>query len=632
MAKLKQEDRLFYLDTPLGPDKLLVRSFNVKESMCEPFHAELDMVSDDHEIKYDDILGKPVTCAIMLSDESNKRYFHGIVTNFRQKRNEGRLAVYEADVRPWYWLLTLTQDCAVHQNESVPQIVEKIFRKFGFTDFENRLTKNYPAWEFCLQYRESSFAFLSRLLEAEGIFYFFKQEAGKHKLIMGDKSTVHEDCPVQSKFRFERSYGPGAKHEDDTVFEWDPQVQMRPGKITHKEWNSETPWKALLSQSQTSKDRAGAEYEIYEFPGEFEEQGEGDNWVKDRQEELDADYHIIRGQSNCRALTPGYRFELEDHIRADQNGKYIVTSVVHSGHEGAFLPGIGSGSPTYRNSFVCIPEDVPYRPRRKTKKHRMHGAQTAIVTGPGGEEIYTDELGRVKVQFHWDREGKRNEDSSCWLRVMQQWTGPNYGSIWIPRIGQEVVVDFYEGDPDRPVIVGCIYNKDNMPPYALPGNKTRSGVKTRSSKGGGGGNANELRFEDKKGEELVYLHAEKDFDMHVENDSMRLVERNDHHTVDGSHYITVGGESHHKITKGREDSVGKDYLIDAGGQIHLKAGSKIILDAPEIGLKGLGGSIKVDSMGVTILGTMVKINSGGAPPAPGKPSSPKSAKKPDPPA
>ena len=589
-SPLSQFNRLFYLETPLGKDKLLVRGLKGTEEISKIFHFTLDLVSEDFNIAYDQIMGQNITVGIKYEDQQTIRYLNGHVARFAQTPYEGRLAIYEAEVVPWLWFLTRTADCYIYQNKTVPEIIDAVFARFGFQDYEWQLQASYTPWEYCVQYRETAANFVMRLMEIEGIFFFFRHEKGKHTLVMGDSPSVHKPCPYQSQVRYEMAGGRGFMRQEDRILRWKADDRYRSGKYTHTDYNYLTPSTNLLAGLGTREVYGGnTRYELFDFPGEYEKRPEGEFWARLRMEEEELPHRVVFGESNCRALYPGFRFELIGHERDDQNGPYVVTSIAHDAHEGGFYTGIGSGEERYHNSFTCIPYSVQFRPPRITPKPLVHGTQTAFVVGPKGEEIYTDKYGRVKVQFHWDRVGKHDENSSCWIRVSQPWAGKNWGAIWIPRIGQEVIVDFLEGDPDRPIITGRVYNAELMPPYELPANQTVSGFKSRSSKKGTPRNYNEIRFEDKKGQELLLLHAERDLEAHVEHDVRELVE--DRMSV----------------------QVGTIYVLQAGQEIHLIA-PRIILDAEvELSIGGpAGGFFKVDSSGVYMSGPMAYINSGGS--------------------
>jgi type VI secretion system secreted protein VgrG len=592
-------ERLIAVDTPLGEDRLLLRSFTGAEGISKLFHFQLDMLSEDFNISFDDIIGQKVTVSVKLADGVSERYFNGHVSRFSQLPGEDRLARYQADVVPWMWFLTRTADCRIFQNKTVPDIVQQVFRDFGFQDFEVRLTATHDPWDYCVQYRETACDFILRLLEQEGIFFFFRHEDGKHILVLADSSSAHQPCTFASKIRYEHVAGSGYDREDDVVLHWRYQQEFRPGKYALRDYNFETPSTSLLSSVKSTINQGGNQnYEIFDYPGEYEKKNQGDVQSKLRIEEQELPHEVVHGDGNCRTFSSGFRFELTEHERKDQNTQYVLTDVAHSASSGHFHSRKSDADAAYSNSFTCTPLTVPFRPARVTARHLVQGPQTAVVVGPAGEEIYTDKYGRVKVQFHWDRAGKHDEKSSCWIRVSQPWAGKSWGAIWIPRIGQEVVVDFLEGDPDRPLITGRVYNAEQMPPYELPANQTQSGFKSRSSKGGASANSNEIRFEDRKGDEEIFIHAEKDFNTVVEHDES----------------ITVNeGNRQADVSKGNETitvAQGDRNVNVPIGTYTLKA-KKIVFEATEeFSLKCSLGTMKINPGGIVSLNSpLVKVNS-----------------------
>ncbi len=555
------EGRFFALDTPLGPDKLLVTSFTGEEGISRMFEFHLELVSTDFAIDFDRIVGANVTLRIRLEDDS-ERYINGYIRRFAQLPVEGHLARYEAEMVPWLWFLTRTADCRIFQDQSVPEIIEEVFQRFGFQDYENRLQGNYQPWEYCVQYRETAANFVMRLMEQEGIYFFFRHEQGRHFLVMGDRPSTHQPCPTKARARYQHAVGPGAEPLEDVIIELRYEQQMRPGKYALNDYNFQTPSTSLFSSIDSRIDQGGNKrYEVYDYPGEYLKRERGDAVVRIRMEEEETPHTILSGAGNCRAFASGFRFELTDHERQDLNGEYVLTSVSHSGRSEQYYAGSEAQGTSYSNTFTCIPFDVPFRPERLTPKPIIQGCQTAVVVGPAGEEIYVDKYGRVKVQFHWDRVGSKDDNSSCWIRVSQLWAGKNWGAMFIPRIGQEVIVDFLEGDPDRPIITGRVYNAEQMPPYDLPANQTQSGIKTRSSKGGGASNFNEIRFEDKKGQEELYIHAERDLST--------VVEANESRSVGGSRSTTIQQDDTRVIKKG--DST--DTLEMGNREVKLQMGN-----------------------------------------------------------
>jgi len=482
-------------------------------------------------------------------------FFNGIISSFSQRRGGGEAggdSHYTATMVPWFWLLTRTADSRIFQKLSVPDIVEKIFTEKEFLDYKLLLNDSYDKRDYCVQYRETDFNFISRLLEEEGMCYFFEHEEKKHTLILADASDKFKPCPKQKSARYQISAGGWLEEDVITSLEWMQEIQV--GKYTLNDYNFEIPGMSLKVDAPSQQTLGPGEREVYDYPAEYTKKAAGERLANIRMQEEEAKITTVTGSSVCRAFTSGYRFDLLECFREDMNNKsYVLLSVNHGATEPVGGSGQESGQ-SYANSFTCIPFDVQYRPPRLTPKPVVEGAQTAIVVGPAGEEIYPDEHGRVKVQFHWDREGTNDENSSCWIRVSQVWAGAGWGAMHIPRIGQEVIVDFLEGDPDRPIITGRVYHGTNTPPYSLPDEKTKSTIKSDSSLGGGG--SNEIRFEDKKGEEEIYLHGQKDWTIAIENDKNQ--------TVGNDETLSVGNDKTIEIGANHTESIGANMSIRVG--------------------------------------------------------------------
>jgi type VI secretion system secreted protein VgrG len=598
-----QENRHLAIDTPLGKDVLLLTGFRGTEGLSRLFGFDLSLLSENHKIKFEDIIGKNVTVSIVLSD-GDKRYFNGIISRFSQGRGgdeEGgdpRFSHYRATMVPWLCLLTRTADSRIFQKLSVPDIVEKIFTEKELLDFKMKLHSTYEKREYCVQYRETDFNFISRLLEDEGIHYFFEHEDGKHTLVLADAPQENKPCPKQNTARYQISAGGWL--EEDVIKSLDKTLEMRPSKYSLCDFNFEVP-NTGLEVNVPSKQKLGpTECEIYDYPGCYTKKDEGDRLARIRMEEEEAQITTIIGSSNCRAFTSGYRFNLLDHYREDMNNKnYVLTSVEHEANQGISPEDMGSEL-SYTNSFTCIPFEVPYRPPRVTAKPVVQGSQTAIVVGPAGEEIYTDEHGRVKVQFHWDREGKRDEKSSCWIRVSYVSAGAGWGAIDIPRIGHEVIVNFLEGDPDRPIITGRVYHGMNRPPTNLPNAGMVSGMKSNSTPGGGG--YNEMTMDDTKGKEKITIHGQYDMNTTVENNRTATINSgNDSVSVKaGTRSVTVKGDTSLTVQAGNRsvNVTGGNYSADVnGGDFSATASAAVILHG-----KGAGVGITGDAEGVGITG------------------------------
>jgi type VI secretion system secreted protein VgrG len=623
------------IDTPLDTDKkkFFLRSFTGTEEISRPFEFQLDLLSSDDSVNFDAIMGKNVTVTVNATDGSPARFFNGFISRFTQLAGDKQGAHYIAQMVPWLWFLTRTADCLIFQEKNVPDIVKDVLKRHGFDGFlETKLdASKFRKWEYSVQYRETAARFIMRLMEQEGIFFFFTHAKGAHKMVMADTPAEHKPCPGQSKFRFAPIIASGhLGGQEDTILSWQASQEIRTGKYTLNDFNFESPSTSLLVPVPSKINQGGnTKFETYDYPGEYDSREEGDFYAHRRIEEEEVPHSEVEGVSRGRTFTAGFRFDVTNSERKDQDGTYVLTSVTHTIFEGAGISDPDGATSTYTNSFTCIPVAVQFRPLRSTPRPLMQGSQTAIVVGPKGEEIFTDKFGRVKVQFHWDREGKRDDNATCFIRVSQPWAGTNWGAIFLPRIGQEVIVDFLEGDPDQPIITGRVYNADNMPPCTLPEHKTRSGVISRSTPKGSSSTFNSIIFEDKKGSELLRIHAERSKTESVEADSREYVgndrltnigndrktriTKNDHlHVLGASLGLIEGSKSTH-IQGNLVVKTDASYSLDVGTGIAVHTNQISINVDQEISINGPGGFIKIDASGVTIMGTLVKINSGGAP-------------------
>jgi type VI secretion system secreted protein VgrG len=548
------------IKTTLPDEDLLFRTMDGKEELGRPFLYDLELLSPKEDLALDDVLGQEACVALELQSGTT-RYFHGYVTQFAQTGRRGRYATYRMQLRPWLWFLTRTADCRIFQGKTVPEIVAAVFREHGFSDFKDSLSASYRTWEYCVQYRETDFNFVSRLMEQEGIYYYFVHEDGKHTLVLSDSHGAH--AALENGYDEIPYYPPSrAAVRDEHIYDWYFQKSVQPGKYVLRAYDFRKPKANLEVNSVVTREHAQAEYEIFDYPGEHFERGEGDAYVRTRIEELQTEYERARGVCDARGVCVGGLFNLAEYPREDQNREYLIVSA----HQSISLGDYESADQPFefRCTFNAMDSSTPYRVPRLTPKPVVQGPQTAITVGPSGEEIWTDKFGRIKVQFHWDRYGKADENSSCWVRVAQVWAGSNWGGMHIPRIGQEVIVDFIEGDPDRPIVTGRVYNADNMPPYGLPDSKTQSGIKSRSSKSGTGDNFNEIRFEDLKGSEQMYLHAEKDQATVVENDQAISVGHDKTESVGHDNTESVGNDEKIDIKANQATKVGQDQSLTVG--------------------------------------------------------------------
>jgi type VI secretion system secreted protein VgrG len=527
------------------------------ETLGQPFEFRIDLLSKKGDLPIPDVLGKPFSVAL-LRDKLPPRWFNGIVAGFALVGWTGEFFRYRAHLRPYLWLLTRTSNCRVFQDKSIPDLIMEFFGVHGVTAKNQLGREGYTPWQYLVQYNETDFNFVSRLMEQEGIYYYFIHDEGSHTVMLADANTFHDPIPGQKEIPFFAAGShPLNQGEHEHIDAWSAAMQVEPGAYAVKEFDFEKPRAPLLSMANAAKPHLHSELEMYEYPGRYLNTDDRDAYARRRLDEQQLDYERIQGEGNPRGLMPGFVFSLADHPAEDQNHEYLVTSATYELTSNQHLSGAAETGLDYRCSFTGIPSKRPFRLHVTTPKPVVAGPQTAIVVGPKGNEIWTDKYGRVKVQFHWDRLGANDDKSSCWVRVAQVWAGSQWGAVHTPRIGQEVLVDFLEGDPDRPIVTGRVYNGDQMPPYALPDHQTQSGIKSRSTKGGAPSNFNELRFEDKKGSEHIYLQAEKDFQILVKNDERRQVGHDRIKEVTNDETTAIGGN--------RDESVSKDERISIGG-------------------------------------------------------------------
>ena len=546
--------RKITLKSPVDSDQLLIRSARITEQLGQLFDIQIDLVSPDEAIDFNKLLGKEAHIAVAL-DDGGSRYFHGHIVEFAQLGRLGTYATYSMRLVPWLWFLTRTADCRIFQTKTAPDIIKDVFRDLGFTDFKDTLTKSYRTRDYCVQYRESDFNFVQRLMEEEGIYYFFTHVEGSHTLVLSDSSSGHEPM---SNYETIEYFPPTANEsrEKDHIYDWHQSRNIQPGKCVVTDYDFTKPRAKLETQCVQKHEFPKTDYEVFDYPGGYALTAEGDHYARTRLEAMQAQFERFTGVGNARGQAVGSLFKLAGYPRKDQNKQYLAVSATYELHAGEYESGTVTPK-DFTCSFEAIDAKMPFRAPITTRKPMVGGPQTATVVGPAGEEIYTDKYGRVKLQFHWDRYGKRDDKSSCWVRVSQIWAGKNWGWMSIPRIGQECVVDFLEGDPDQPLITGRVYNQDNLPPFDLPANKTQSGVRTRSTMGGSPETCNEIRFEDKKGAEQLYIHAELNQDISVEADES--------HSVGHDRNKTIGNNETVKVGVNRTENVGSNESITIGG-------------------------------------------------------------------
>ena len=640
--------RPFHLSTPLDEDVLLLHRFEGDEALSEPFEFRLSMASEDDAIDPVKLVGKRITLWANRDDgnDDGGTCWSGIVASFGRSGSQWfagagdtqELTTYEAVLVPWFWQLTLVEDCRIFQNQSIPDIVDAILGELQLGKHETDLSGDYPKLEYCVQYDESSLDFIARLLEDAGIHYFSRHDPEEAEDVLVISDHQEKDYGDQiTRLRFAANW---AEQDEPVVFALTRRQRMRTGHVTMRDFDFTKPTQNLEAGVDTML-TVGAQKSLqsFRYPGGYRDRSGGDVRAKLAMEIEEASHELLDGASTQLAIHPGVAFQLDD---APNEVLEPAWRTLHVRHHGDNNLGDDHGKDLYRNDFTVMPLTLPYRPPRSTPRPCMRGPQTAIVTGPAGEEIYTDQYGRVKVHFLWDHLGKSDDKSSCWIRVSQAWAGRGWGTFFLPRIGMEVIVDFLDGNPDHPLVTGCVYNGDNPTPYTLPGEMTKTTIKTQTTKGGNG--FNELRFEDKKDDEQIFINAQTWYDHRVGKDSRTYVERDEHAIINRDRIEEIHRNQHTAVTQARVTEVkGDDHLhvdglqavkvdgslsLKVGGavaesfqshseqsstSIYLNAGTTAVIEAGAmITLKASGSFITIGPSGVTISGAMVLINSGGS--------------------
>lgn len=589
----KTMPRVMEIVTPLGEDVLLFHGMHAREEMSRLSDYQLDLLSTKCDIDLDQILGKNVTVKLGLPDDST-RCFNGFVTRFTQMGTYGRYHRYIAVVRPWLWFLTRTADCRIFQEMTVPDILKAVFADHpAVANFKLELTNTYRKWTYCVQYRETDFNFVSRLMEEEGIYYYFRHADGHNTLVLTDSSSKHVPSPGYEAIPFiapDRLVRPELEH----VSSWEFSREIQPGAYVHDDYDLERPGVELKAKKVVTRKYAPSDYEVYDYPGHYLQKADGEHYAAIRIDELGSQFETANAVTNARGVTVGCSLKLDGCPRADQNREHLVLAASYDLEFSDYEAMPQGGGASYQCSFIAMSTQQQFRPKRNTPKPFVQGPQTAMVVGPAGDEIYTDNYGRVKVQFHWDRYGKSDENSSCWIRVSHPWAGKGWGAVATPRIGQEVIVDFLEGDPDQPIITGRVYNAECQPPFGFPAGAVLSGIKSNTHKGAG---YNELSMDDTAGTEKITIHGQFDMNTTVEHDQTTTVHNNrtdkidvdDSETVganqtvhicanqtiavDANRKETVGGTETIAITGHRSETVngGEDVTVN-GGRTHTVSG------------------------------------------------------------
>ncbi len=625
--------RKLFVTTALPDVPFEALALHGREGLSMPYVFSVELASSSAQVPFEKLLGTPITVSMELSD-GKKRFFHGIVNRFSMGGREARATRYHAELVPKLFSLTKATNCAIFPKQTTEQIVDTLLKAHGIMDVEFHLAGTKRIREYCVQYRETALDFLSRLLEEEGYYYYFKHEEAKHVLVIANGTDDHVASPGPAKIPFQRHKSEAT--DPDTVIDWNVELEMRSANITtiHSTFNtprepdsvelpSATPELPLYGgQKPDAPPGSQPTFELFDYLGAAEVDT---TWSKDQSDLRagleEAQIVVVRGSGTAAGFAGGHTFQLQNHFRKDQDGGYVLTRVEHDATMVAPSEG-GTAVLEYSNNFECIPSSVLFRPPRITPRPVIAGTQTAIVTGTKDEEIDVDDLARITVKFYWDRNKERlHQDSSCKIRVAQPWAGSNFGALFNPRIGMEVVVEFLDGDPDRPLVVGCVYNKEQLPPFGMPGGQTISGLKTNTSKGGGG--FNEISFDDKKGSEMITIHGQKDMSTVVKHDQTLLVNNNRTSTVDvddttvvhgsqslkvdGAQSVDIGGGQSVKVTGDRSVEITAADSLEVGAtlSIHAVGATGIMSDATiEVNASGdgafiSGGLLMTDSTGNT---------------------------------
>ena len=619
-------ERLVDITTPLG-DAVWFRQMTGTEALSIPFELDVVLHSKTSGLQAKAILGKDITLKVETEKGADVRPFNGICTRFASAGREGEHLVYTAKLRPWLWIASRRSDCKIFQFKTVPDIITEVLDIYGYP-LTKKLTRTYRAWDYCVQYQETDMNFVMRLMEEEGIYFYFQHAEGSHTMVMIDDMSQHQPLAGKPSIKY---YGTDAATvaDEEHFNSWLQREEIDSGEYFSDDYDFEHPKADLAVKRTNPMGHSHDRYQHYEWPGGYVKLADGEQYATTGLQGLQAEYERCQGHTTVRTMAPGYTFSLERCPRADQNREYLAVAATYFFRNNARMSsGSGEGDADWGITVTSQPITLPYRAQLLTEKPRTLGPQTALVVGPPGEEIHTDEYGRIKVQFHWDRYGTKNQNSSCWLRVATPWAAGKWGMIQIPRIGNEVLVDFLGGDPDHPIVTGSVYNRDQPVPYELPKYAATSTWKSHSTPGGSTEDYNEIRFDDRMSKEQIFVRAQRRMDMRVKRNKYETVQGSSSTLIGGGHALTVGGaldlhvkDDIYAESDGAIDlTCGKDLQIDVTGAAKLYAGTNIDISAPKVTIAAdlsitlkVGSSfININPGGVFIKGPMVMINSGGA--------------------
>ena len=637
-----QANREVAVSSVLGGDVLLFKRMQCSEALGRLSEFRIELASERDDIKIADVLGTGMTVTLDTPN-GGTRYFHGIVTRFAYQGWRDGMPAYVAIVHPALWLLTRSTNCRIFQGKTTLDILKEVAGKYGGAiELDVSAVATPPKREYCVQYRETDFNFVCRLMEEDGIYFYFRHEHGKHTMVLADGYAAHSTAPGYENIAFSEEEMEAAPPEE-AVTRFAPGGEIQAGVMVLNDFDFEKASSStsggLFARADAPSPFGGASYEHYDYPGRYSVAGIGDTYARVRAEALHGQCERIDGAGTARGLITGSLFKLTLHPRSDQNRTFLITSAETEITSNDYRSDGPGERPDFRCRFQVIGKENSYRPPPMARKPFVHGPQTAMVVGKAGEEIWTDKYGRIKVQFHWDRSHPTDETSSCWVRVQQGWAGKGWGMMFVPRIGMEVVVTFLEGDPDRPLVTGCVYNSDSMPPYTLPDEQTKSTIKSNTSKGGNG--FNEIRFEDKKDSEEIFVQAERDFNRVVKNNDTLKVgfetkdkgdqtiqiandqsldvgnDRKVHVTndqtvaVDNNLSTTVKNDETRKVDNNQSVKVGNKIVVEANTSIELKVGSSSIkIEPAKITIKSVEIAVQSDANMEIKAGAMMQVKSG----------------------
>ncbi|MFS2222980.1 type VI secretion system Vgr family protein [Pantoea sp. B65] len=588
-------ERVIVAHTPLADDRLLFKSLSGSEQLSSLYAFDVELLSLDHHIGLTALLGGVLTIELK-NHTATPRYLTGIMSQISYsgvEAHDERYALYRAILRPALWYLTQNRDFRIWQEKSVPQILTEVFNAHHIP-FSNQLSWRYRQWSYCVQYQESDFDFISRLMEHEGIYYYFSHQADRQILILADGPLAHGTLPGYEAIPWTAS-----EQQREGIHRWSTTGAITPALYSLDDYDFRQPRARLLEARQNPYSGAGAKAEVFDWPGRFNDREQGEFYARVRQQEFAAQHQQMSGSATAGGIATGYLFNLTGAPRQQDDQQYLTVSTHWSLRAAPYASGSARAG-EQQVSFTVVPADINWRAPRQTRWPKTHGPQTAEVVGPEGKTIWTDQYGRVKLKFRWDRHGGSDGSSSCWVRVASSWAGWKYGAQQVPRVGEEVVVDFINGDPDRPIITGRVYNQQNMPPWELPSAATRMGFMSRSS-GGSSDNASFLFLDDAPGRESFTMHAERDMNISAENHLQLRTGGNKQEVIDGDLLVTIGGGW-------RQEVNGSEIVISSPHKITLKSDTTIEMDAPASSLNAREYAYTTTGFNVGINGLDIKMN------------------------